>query len=691
MLLRVSILYTGLIFMNSFQRPINQFCFDEYKPEDAVPALKAHIAEAKERLEAILSIAKQDRDYANTVQAHSDMSDEAGYVYGVVSHLESVLGEPWSSVDLECTKLISEFYTELSADKRIYDMLQAVATQNKENHTAAQKRYLKDLLESYERGGILLPQVDRDEIKKINQRLSELSTIYSQNVTKKNDDARLYLENVEDLDGLTKDIIKDAAKQAKDDGRKGYALVFNQPLSIEVLSKANIKTTRDAYSKMVNERNDGVNEPIASEILKLRHQLAIKLGFKDYADLNTANKMAKTGDIALQFIQDMRKLYQEGAAKEYADLERFIQEYEQDDQATVPSYEVFSSGAYYANLFKKSLFDVEEDDVKPYLPINQVLSGMFEALSKLYGVSFKENKVQQKWHHDVKVYDIFDVKERHIAVVWCDWFARPGKKPGAWMNQLYVANRAGGNYDQPHQGLVCGNMPKPTKSSPALLNMRDVETIWHEFGHFMHLAFSSTELKEQSMMATKWDFVEAPSQIMENFVWEDEVLAMMGKHHATGDPIPKDLIAKLKQARNFRVCSGTIRQSILSEADLRLHRELHTTDITVTDFYQKVSTDISPAKEPSDSQLIHVFGHIFAGGYAAGYYSYKWAESIEADMYTRFANAPEVLDPSIGAQYRDKVLARGDEYDPDVLVRDFLGRDSNQNALLLRDGLALKT
>ncbi len=674
--------------MNSFQHPLNEVNFGSYRPDDVKEALSAATQDAKHKLKQVLAINDQERTFENTVLGISSCTDHLDRIANLVSTHDSLLGGEWSKPNMTVAKQYSAFYAELSANKDIYLALKCVQS-NENNLQPHQTRLLRDTIEEYERQGINLPKNKRDRLQQVKQQLAELSTKFAQNVIKQDDKAGLHITKKAWLNGLDQEFIADCQKQARAKKLDGWWVRYSQPNTVKFMTQASCHAARNAMNEALRTKNNQVNEPIIQKILSLRKEMATTLGFKDYADLNTNDKMAKTGQAAHDFIANLQNLYSAPAAEEFAQMQKFARDHEDNPELELPLYEI-SSGLdlYYANLYKKQFFDLDTASLNSYFEANAVLAGMFEVLSELYSIRFTPNTTQPIWHKDVTCFDIIDSDNNHIATVWCDWYERPGKKDGAWMNQFYVAPRhRGSQHNTPHLGYVAANLPTASDSLPSLLTIRDVETIWHEFGHFMHLAFSTTELKEQSMMHTAWDFVEAPSQIMENFVWEPQVLAKFAKHYKTGKPLPKKTLDKLVKMRKYRAASKSMRQLMLADADLELHRNYDPkVDGSAAEFVRKVYNRSSCKTIEKPAEGIHSFSHIFAGGYGAGYYSYKWAESIEADLYSRFAKEGPI-NPKTGKDYKKTILSQGDQHDPHELIKNFLGRDYSQAAMFERDGL----
>lgn len=672
---------------NSFLQPIDEFHFGTYKPEDVESALDHTEKLAWKRLEALLAVPDKDRTFENTVLAFSESTEEFETVTGVVGHLEGVLGEPWSEAVLMVSERNSKLASAISFHEGLYKAL--VAVQGRGDYAGSlsrhQQKVLHDAIKAYERNGIALPEEKRTELKEIRLKLSKATTEFGQNTVKVNDQTGVLVEVEADLDGLSQETIgafRDAAIEKK---QAGFWVGFNEPNYHKIMSECRVRATRRSMYEAVMSRGAELNGPLMIEILGLRRRMANLLGYKDFADYILEERMAKDGQTARKLGADLRRYYEEPANRDYRELLQFARKLEDDPTLELDISDT-TSGFYYSAQMREAKVGISEQLLREYFLLETVQDKMFSTLSTLYGVTFVKADVPT-WHPDVQAYAIYDEQKHHIATVLCDWFARKGKHGGAWMNEYYVADRADGSYAKPHLGYVCANFDPPTKSRPCLLTMRDVETIWHEFGHFMHLAVSRPELIQQSQFACKWDFIEAPSQIMENWVWQPEILTVMAKHYKTGESLPDETLKKLFIGRAFEVATKAMRQLNLGEVDLALHIDFDADkDGDPIAYARQIKAKFCPVPVWEKDAWIATFTHIFAGGYAAAYYSYKWAEAIEADLFSRFLKEG-ILNPQTGRAYRDEVLAPVGEEEPQVLIKNFLGRDSSIEAMLARDGI----
>lgn len=392
--------------------------------------------------------------------------------------------------------------------------------------------------------------------------------------------------------------------------------------------------------------------------------------------------MAHAGDRAQHFLDDLRRKTEPMFQKENADLLAF------SGKSELRPWDI----AYYAEKQRAALYNFDEEELRPYFPLDRVIDGMFEIVHRLYGISVREKKSAPVWDSQVKYYEIWDESRPRgnelAGAFYTDWFPRENKRGGAWMDHL-ITGEAHADRQDPHVGLICGNLTPPAEDRPSLLTHREVETIFHEFGHLLHHCLTHVELRGFAGVNVAWDFVELPSQIMENWTWEREALDLFARHYQTGAPVPEDLLQKMRAARNFRAANAQMRQLGFGIVDLALHREIPPgSNIDLLEFARNILQQFSPAKLPEHYAMIVSFTHLFASpiGYGAGYYSYKWAEVLDADAFTRFQSGG-IFSREVGARFRDRILSRGDSEDPAELYRSFMGRDPDPNALLERSGL----
>lgn len=672
---------------NSFLHPVNEVRFGTYKVQDVKDAVAIALKQASDAEKAILKIANANRTYENTIQALNDSSDRLDFIEGIVGHLAGMLGDPWNKADEFVSEKYAGFMSKRGLNKKIYEAICVIWDKQAQlKLTDTQIRLVRDYKRGFERSGIALPIDQKNRLKAINKRLAKLSSLFERHATQGNDKAHLIVKNESDLAGVDTDLIGAWQKLAKEKKVAGYYIPFSAPNSDAILRGCDVQKTRKAFHKMAANRAPK-NEKLIYETLALRNEKAALLGYKNFVDYVVENRMAKNSKNIAQFNDRLFKTFRPAMQKDMDALKAYIRKSTDNAKYELDVTDVVGgTPLYYAQKMSTEHLGVDEDLIREYLPLDQVVNTMFKALGKLYGYTFEQTNVPTP-HKDGIVYRIFDEKKRHLATIWCDWYARTGKRAGAWCNTFYEPTRANDKVDEPLLGLVSTNLKPPTKNKPSLLTIRDAETVWHEFGHFIHATSSKTELREQGGFHTKWDFVEAPSQIMENWIWTDEILSDMAKHYKTKKPLPKSVVKSLRDSRSFWSGPRVMFTLHWSTIDQMLHTQYDPKkDGSIFEYCQAIKSKFFVADIPTYDHTICNFTHIFAGGYYGAYYSYQWAEVIEADLFSRFEKEG-VLNPKTGRDYRDKVLARGDEVDPDVLVRDFLGRDSTPDALLRRSGL----
>jgi oligopeptidase A len=430
---------------------------------------------------------------------------------------------------------------------------------------------------------------------------------------------------------------------------------------------------------------DWDNRPILARIVELRGERAALLGYANFADLVLEDRMAHTGDRALAFLEDLKGKTERRFHEENRELFEFRRRLEGPLAPELEPWDV----AYYAEKQRGALYDFDDEALRPYFPMERVVGGLFELAHRLYGIRVEEEWGVPAWDAGVHYYNVRDEDGVFLGSFYADWHPRENKRGGAWMDGL-ITGGPGADGFRPHLGLICGNLTPPVGGKPALLTHREVETIFHEFGHLLHHLLSRVEIRSLAGTNVAWDFVELPSQIMENWCWEREALDLFARHYETGAAIPDDLFQKMKRARTFRAANAQMRQVGFGFVDLLLHVRYEAgRDGDAVAYTRRLLQEFSPAPLPVEHAMIAAFTHLFAApvGYGAGYYSYKWAEVLEADAFTRFRDGG-IFSRETGGAFRREILSRGDSEDPAELYRRFMGRDPDPNALLVRSGLA---
>jgi oligopeptidase A len=426
------------------------------------------------------------------------------------------------------------------------------------------------------------------------------------------------------------------------------------------------------------------NRSLLSRILELRRAKAELLGFRNFADLVLHDRMAHTGERAEEFLKDLKRKTEAQFARENRDLLEFRRSLEGPDAPELQPWDV----GYYAEKQRAALYDFDEEELRPYFPLERVVEGLFETVRRLYGIRVTWEPGVPVWDPQARYYAVYDRDSSFIGGFYADWYPRENKRGGAWMDALITGYPAPDGF-KPHLGLICGNLTPPLADRPALLTHYEVTTIFHEFGHLLHHLLSRVELRGLAGTSVAWDFVELPSQIMENWTWDREPLDLFARHYQTGEPIPAELFEKMVRARNFRSANAHMRQLGFGFMDLALHIDYDPVrDGDAIEYTRAILQQYAPAPLPPDHAMAAAFTHLFASpvGYGAGYYSYKWAEVLDADAFTRF-RTQGIFSAEVGAEFRDAILARGDSEDPAELYRKFMGRDPDPDALLARSGL----
>jgi oligopeptidase A len=649
-----------------------QVPFDQVKAEHVERAMDALLAKAAQSVEATTTA-------ADPLMALDEMTEPLDYALNVVRHLESVATTPELRAAYNAVQpKTSEFYSSIPLNEGLWTAIQKYAASEAGKSLKGTKgRFLKKTVDSFKRAGAELDAAGKARLKEIDVALSDVTTKFSENVLDATNAWELVLTDESKLKGLPPQAVAMAKASAESKKLDGWRFTLQAPSYMAVMTYLDDAPIREQMWRAYATRaasGEHDNRGLIVKILELRKEKAVLLGFRDFADLVLDDRMAHTGAIAQAFIDDLRVKTEKRFREENAELEAFAGK----------KLEPWDVG-YWAEKQRAALYDFDEEALRPYFPLESVVNGMFEIFGRILGIKVTETKMPV-WDKDVKTYDVHDAKSgAHLGSFYADWYPRENKRGGAWMDSLITGDV---NRGRPNLGLICGNLTPPVDGKPALLTHREAETIFHEFGHLLHHLLTRVEVRSLAGTNVPWDWVELPSQIMENWCWEREALDTFAKHYETGAPLPEDLFQKMKRAKTFRAANVQMRQLGFGFVDLGLHREWDGKE-DVLQYARRMLQPFSVSQLPDDYAMIAGFTHLFASpvAYGAGYYSYKWAEVLDADAFTRFQKEG-VFSDVVGHDYRDKILAKGDSEDPAELYRSFMGRDPDPGALMRRAGLA---
>jgi oligopeptidase A len=659
--------------------------FDRIRAQHVEPAVGGLLGEARTGLESLAG-GSGVPSWQDTMAALDSLTEPLDRAMGLVKHLESVATSPELREAVNAVEPgVSEFHSGIPLHEGLWKRLKLYAgSEEARNLTGERRRYLTRTLDEFRRHGADLDPIRKTRLREIDVELTTTTTKFSENVLDSTNDFELVIADQARLAGLPESALAAARQSAGSKGVEGWRFTLHAPSMTPLLmylDDASIR--RDVWHAHVTRAASGTkdNRPLVARILELRKEKAVLLGYANFADYALADRMAKTGSRALAFLEELKKRTETRYRDENRELAEFRRGLEGPGAPEPEPWDI----AYYAEKQRAALYDFDQEALRPYFPLERVVRGMFEIAARLYGIEVREEPCAAVWDPEVKRYAIRDSGGALLGAFHADWFPRENKRGGAWMDGLIT-----GHPDSlPHVGVICGNLTPPLDSKPALLTHREAETIFHEFGHLLHHCLSRVEIRTLAGTNVAWDFVELPSQIMENWCWERDALDLFARHWQTGEPIPGDLFRKMLRARTFRAANAQMRQLAFGFADLLLHTRYEAErDGGVMDYARRILQEFTPAPLPEDYAMLAGFTHLFANptGYGAGYYSYKWAEVLDADAFTRFREGG-IFSPEVGGQFRGRILERGDSDDPEKLYRAFMGRDPDLSALLARQGL----
>ncbi len=675
--------------LNPLVTPHFRIAFDRIHAKDVQPAIATLLTDARGRLEA-LAAAQGDRTFAGTMRALDELTEPLDFAMGVVRHLESVATYPelrsaFNAVQPE----VSAFYSQIPLHEGLWGAIkQFAATGEAAALVGERRRFLEKTIDTFRRHGADLDAAGKKRLEEIDVEQTRLTTKFGENVLDSTNAFELLIADERDLAGLPPTAVASARESAARKNQQGWRFTLQAPDYFAVMTYLDNAAIRrkvyEAYSVRATEEPRD-NRPLIARILELRKEKARLLGFRDFADFVLEDRMAHTGARALSFLEDLKAKTERRFREENQELLEFRRSLEGADAPELSPWDV----GYYAEKQRAALYAFDEEALRPYFPLERVTAGLFELVSRLYGIRVTEQPGVPGWDPQVRYYDVHDADGSFLGGFYADWYPRENKRGGAWMDALITGGPEPSGF-RPHLGLICGNLTPPVGGKPALLTHREVETIFHEFGHLLHHLLSRVEIRTLAGTNVAWDFVELPSQIMENWCWEREALDLFARHFETGEPIPEGLFQKMNRARTFRAANAQMRQLGFGFIDLLLHTSYQAErDGDPVEFTRRLLQEFSPAPLPPRHAMIAAFTHLFGSpvGYGAGYYSYKWAEVLDADAFTRFRDNG-IFSREVGAEFRSTILSRGDSEDPAELYRRFMGREPDPSALLERSGLA---
>ena len=658
--------------------------FDLIRPSHARPALEQLLAENRARLAELIAL--PNPTFASLVVPVEELSYRLSRVWSPIGHLNAVANSAeMREAYNECVPLLTEYSSELGQNQALQAAYSRVLDAEGGSLDAQQRKVVENALRDFRLAGVDLPPEKKTRYREVVQRLAHLGTKFSENVL---DAGRAYTRKVtngEELAGLPANAVDRAAADAREANQSGWLFKLDQPTYTTIMASAeNEALRRDIYEAWVTRASDqgpsaGLfdNAATIEEILPLRHELSQLLGFKNYADYALATRMAKSSKQVLAFLDDLARRCLPAGRQEFSDMEEFA-------GRKLNAWDL----TYYGERLQERRFKVSQEALRPYFPLPKVLKGLFVLVQRLYGIGVRERREVSVWHPSVRYYDLLDADGAVVAGFFLDPYSRSEKRSGAWMDECVIAKNLPSGAALPVAQLVC-NFTAPIGAAPSLLTHDEVTTLFHEFGHGLHHMLTRVAYPSiAGINGVAWDAVELPSQFMENFVWRAEVLPLISAHVDSGEPLPVDMLQRLLGTRTFNAALDTLRQIELASFDFELHANFDpAAGARVAEIMAGVRKRVAVVPAAPFNRMASSFAHIFAGGYAAGYYSYKWAEVLAADAFEAFEEAG-IFDGSTAARFRDSILARGGSIDAmDAFVR-FRGRQPDVRPLLKQTGIA---
>lgn len=670
--------------MNPLLQPFDTAPFSKISTEHYKPAIKKAIELARKEIEEIVEN-KAKPTFENTTVALDFTGEKLNRITSIFFNLNSAeTNDEIQKIAQEVSPWLSEFRNDITLNQALFQRVKTVF-ENRNHLTCSpeQKTLLEKQYKGFARNGANLNDIDKAALRKIDTSLSKLSLKFGENVLTETNAYEMHLVDEKQLSGLP-DSAKEAALQLATERRKeGWIFTLDYPSYIPFLTYADNRALRKemaiAAGKKGFQNNAYNNEQIVLDIVKLRHQRALLLGYKTHAHFVLEERMAETPEKVIAFSKDLLKKAKPAAEKEFTNLENYAKKL--DGISQLQKWD----GAYYSEKLKKEIFDLDQEILKPYFELENVIAGAFAIAHKLFDLNFETVATIDKYHEDVKTYNVTNTNSDFIAVFYADFHPRKGKRNGAWMTSYKPQQIKDSVNERPHVSIVC-NFTKPTASKPSLLTFNEVTTLFHEFGHALHGMLANTTYNSLSGTSVSWDFVELPSQILENWCYEKEALALFAKHYQTGEVLPMEYVEKIKESASFHEGMQTLRQLSFGLLDMSWHSQDPSTISSIKDFEKSAFENTKLYPDVEENCMSTAFSHIFQGGYSAGYYSYKWAEVLDADAFEYFLEKG-IFNKEVAHKFKENILSKGGTEKPMILYKRFRGKEPKPDALLKRAGL----
>ena len=670
--------------MNPLLQDFNTPPFSKISNTDFEPAIKKGIEIAKEEIN-IIALNSDIATFDNTIVALDFSGKKLDRITSIFFNLNAAeTNDELQRIAQEVSPLLSEFSNDITLNEYLFKRVKSVFDDKKNlDLTPEQEMLLNKRYKSFARNGANLNETEKTELRKIDAQLSKLSLKFGENVLAETNAFEMHLTKEIEVAGLPESVKEAAHQLAKEKEKKGWIFTLDYPSYIPFLTYADSRELRKkmaiAAGKKAFQNNDFNNERNVLDIVKLRYQRANLLGYKSHAHFVLEERMAETPENVIEFSNTLLKKAKPAAEKEFEELENYAKKIGKID--LLQKWD----GAYYSEKLKKELFDLDQEILKPYFKLENVIEGVFMIVKKLYDLQFEQVFNIDKYHEDVKTYQVTNTKGDFISVLYADFHPRKGKRNGAWMTSYKSQQIKDGINERPQVSIVC-NFTKPTKTTPSLLTFNEVTTLFHEFGHALHGMLANTNYSSLSGTSVSWDFVELPSQILENWCYEKEALNLFAKHYKTGEVLPMKYIEKIKESASFHEGMQTLRQLSFGLLDMKWHGTNPEEIKTIKAFENNAFTHTKLYPDVPENCMSTAFSHIFQGGYAAGYYSYKWAEVLDADAFEYFLEKG-IFNKEVATKFKEHILSMGGTEKPMELYKRFRGKEPKPDALLRRAGL----